>query len=899
MIRRLNEVLAGQGDNYILPFFWQHGESESVLREYMGAIQGCGIGAVCVECRPHPDFCGEQWWHDMDIILDEARTRGMKVWILDDAHFPTGQANGAMEDAPAELCKQYLFYNVCDVAGPTPGVQLDAAAYAHRMRSPFPAPAGPHAGPVRQFDDDRLVAVVAARAEGKGIDAATLTNLTDLLDGDGRLNWDVPEGFWRIFVLYLTRNGMGATNYINMVSFPSCKKQLEAVYEPHYAHYAADFGKTIAGFFSDEPPLGNISGGFENWIGNPVPLSWSDEVESALRERLGEDYLTKLPAIWYPSFADGETARLRYIYMDVITRLVERDFSLQIGDWCAQHGVKYIGHTIEDNNQHARMGQSFGHQFRGLAGQHMAGIDDIGNQVLLAGEHDFRCGSFSWGSATPEQDGEFYHFVLGKLASSHAHLDPRKQGDSMCELFGAYGWGEGTRLQKYLTDHLLVRGINHFVPHAFSPKEFPDSDCPPHYYAHGYNPLYRPFGVLMRYMNRLSHLLSGGKPVIPVGLLYHAEAEWAGREEGYMLMQKPARALLEQQIDYEILWSDLFAETERFGTVFDGRTLTVNGQRFRALVVPYTKYVTAEFAAFVRRANAGGFPVLFVDGVPATICGSGEEAGLEGSRVVTLAQLPDALRALDAWDVRAVPAFEALRVYHYRQEHDLFLVSNESAGQTFCGTLQLRVQGAPLRYNAMENRMEPLGFDETAEGVRLQLTLAPYESALICFDTGLTAAPAPALPARKALTGPWTIRYSDAMARNFEVFGEPLALGEVARFETPAKYLPDFSGAVRYETCFTLDSEGPAVLELADAFEAAEVSVNGKKAGLRICPPYRFDLSGLVQAGENTLCIDVFTTLERAVAKLPPRPGDRPPLPKVSAVNPYGLVGAVCLYTAR
>ena len=38
-----------------------------------------------------------------------------------------------------------------------------------------------------------------------------------------------------------------------MLSRESVHKLIEAVYEPHYAHYAALFGKTIAGFFSDEP----------------------------------------------------------------------------------------------------------------------------------------------------------------------------------------------------------------------------------------------------------------------------------------------------------------------------------------------------------------------------------------------------------------------------------------------------------------------------------------------------------------------------------------------------------------------------------------------------------------------------------------------------------------------
>jgi len=890
MIKRLNEVLANQGENYILPFFWQHGETEEVLREYMGAIQGCGIGAVCVECRPHPDFCGEQWWHDMDIILDEARTRGMKVWILDDAHFPTGQANGTMEHAPEELCKQYLYYNECDVAGPTPSVELDVFALSHRIKSPFDVPqVGFHRNPGREFSDDKFAAVVAAKADGKGIDASTLVNLTHLVDENGILYWDIPDGYWRIFVLYLTRNGMGATHYINMVSKVSCYQQIKAVYEPHWEHYADDFGKTIAGFFSDEPPLGNASGGFENWIGKPVPISWSDEVEAGLIERLGEDYLTKMPAIWFTSEADGETARMRYIYMDVITRLVEKDFSMQIGDWCAEHGVRYIGHTIEDNNQHARMGQSFGHQFRGVAGQHMGGIDCIGGQVLFGGEHDFRGG----GSA----DGEFYHFLLGKLGSSHGHLDPRKEGNTMCELYGAYGWGAGTRLQKYVTDHLLVRGVNHFVPHAFTPKAFPDPDCPPHFYAHGYNPLYEGFGNLMRYMNRVSHLFSGGTAVAPVGLLYHAEAEWAGREEGYMLMQKPARALMENQIDYEILWSDLFTEIERFGTTFDGKTLTINGQDFRAVVVPYTRYVTRDFAAFVDKANKSGFPVLFVEGLPVKYCGENEAVKLDGCRVVTLSELPAVLRELGVYDVTLCHDFEGLRYYHYRHENDIYMFSNETTGDTFTGWVQLNTKGTPVFYNAMDNRMEAAEFEENENGVRVKLSLAPYESTLICFNTDLEGQVVEKdLSKECILTGPWDICYSDAMDRNFSKFNEAHSIGEIEDFESPAKRHPKFSGVVRYSCRFD-GKDAPAVLELENAYEAAQLIVNGQKTPIRICPPYRFDLTGMLHDGENELSIDVFTTLERVVSTLKPSWLDRPIMNSIRPIHPYGLIGKVRLYT--
>ena len=141
-------------------------------------------------------------------------------------------------------------------------------------------------------------------------------------------------------------------------------------------------------------------------------------------------------------FDEDLTAKVRYGYMDLVTRRVETDFSMQIGDWCRKHGVQYIGHLIEDNNQHARCGSSLGHFFRGLMGQDMSGIDDIGGQVIPQGEDLENVSHLG-----TKRDGEFYHFALGRLASSAAAIDTRKQDRLMCEIFGIYGWKEGVRLE--------------------------------------------------------------------------------------------------------------------------------------------------------------------------------------------------------------------------------------------------------------------------------------------------------------------------------------------------------------------------------------------------------------------------------------------------------------------
>ena len=84
----LEDILHRKEDNHLLPFLWVHGEDEATYRKMVGVIYDANIRAFCVEARPHKEFCQDKWWADMAIILDDAEKRGMKVWILDDKHFP-------------------------------------------------------------------------------------------------------------------------------------------------------------------------------------------------------------------------------------------------------------------------------------------------------------------------------------------------------------------------------------------------------------------------------------------------------------------------------------------------------------------------------------------------------------------------------------------------------------------------------------------------------------------------------------------------------------------------------------------------------------------------------------------------------------------------------------------
>ena len=848
----------------------------------MEVIENCGIGAVCVESRPHPDFCGPKWWEDMDVIMDEARKRGMKVWILDDAHFPTGYANGAVKDAPIKMRRQSVTYNILETVKGGETLNIERSRY----ESPKPFEKSlieTHVFKDKEletFDDDKLLGVVAVKIEGKSID-----DICFLPETETGINWTAKEGEWKIYALHLTRNRGPHRDYINMANPESCKILIDAVYEPHYARYKDDFGKTIAGFFSDEPEFGN--GHLYDQGKNLCEVDdqpWSEEVENDLIKLWGDNWCCYLPLIWENDFDAKLKAKIRYDYMDVLTRRVEKDFSYQLGDWCRERGVEYTGHIIEDNNQHTRNGSSLGHFFRSLAGQDMAGIDNIGGQVLPQAE-EAEITSMLGG----KRDGTFFHYCLGKLASSSAAIEPLKKGRAMCENFGNYGWEGGVRLMKYLAEHFMVRGVNYYVPHAFTPKAFPDPDCPPHFYAHGHNPQYRHFGQLTRYMNRVCELVSGGRHIAPAAILYHAEADWTGGT--CMFSQEPAKKLAERQIDYDFIPSDVFAE-EKFGTVL-GRNLKVNTQEYKVLIVPETTFVTADFAKAAAELTRNGFPVVFINSLPTGVL-KGDDGLLEelnSCPVVNLENLVDHLDGLSIAEIKISPANKNIRCLQYNNGNEMYYLLNEGA-EVYQGTASVPSIGKCYVYNAWDNVVEVIAFHEESGKTVLQLSLEPSKGLLVIFDEPEFELKTPVKPVgeKHSLANNW--QRSTCSSKEYPNFENSKQVSLPDKLEEED---PKFAGFVRYEQTVKLSASEKNILEVTDAAEGVEVFVNGVSAGIQIVPSFVYDISKLVQDGENVITIEVATTLERAVEKrrwVPQQPVPEP-------TNKCGLCGLVNLWIWR
>lgn len=854
MEQRLLQCLEGKEDSYILPFLWLHGETHAQLSEELDAIQASGIREFCAESRPYQQFGQPQWWEDFGFLLKEARRRNMRVWLLDDQHFPTGFANGYYRTHERENKFPMLRESHMDVSGPRP----QACLLANR------------------FDPatEELHAVIAYRRSGNGIGVCgDPIELTPTLR-DGLVTFDVPEGLWRVFFFIRTGMPKEKADYIDMLSVDSCHAMIEAVYEPQYEHFSEYFGNTFAGFFSDEPSFSNASGAYDCKLGKDgMRVPWRDDLEELIAAEAGvsaAEIHALLPALWHE--VEGKTPLIRSYYMETVTKLYSKNFCWQLGNWCRAHHVLYIGHVIEDMNTHMRIGYGSGHFFRALDGQDMAGIDVVLHQII-PGIQEL---PFEVPLAGHTADPEFFTYTLAKLGASHSHIQPLKQGRAMCEIFGAFGWAEGLPMMKQLADHMLVNGINYYVPHAFSPK-YPDKDCPPHFYARGNHPQFRQFRLLMDYMQRVSHVLSGGVHKASAAVFYNAEGEWSGGRN--MLFQKIAKVLTQHQIDFDFLPADVLSPE----SVKDG-ILHINEESYGCLLVSQSDILPEPLLRKFSALAQEGLPVIFADELPVkTSEGRAAAPWTADFETMPLKKIPVELRRRNIYEITVKDICPYLRYYHVsRNGSEIYMFYNEDVHRGIDTFVRLPESGDYVIYDPWQNRA--FRSHTTTDGMRLRLSAG--ESILVCFH-GNTETELPEFDWTQPVFRPLHPVYHISVQEVGEGKYRPLCDDNTLASITSLPGLGHFSGFIRYESEFCLTEEETAdILDLGTVGETAVLTVNGIVCGERICPPYRFDISKAVHPGRNTFVVEVANN---------PAYRERDGLSAYLPLPPSGLIGPVML----
>jgi hypothetical protein len=806
------------------PLFWLHGDdSQERLEMYVEKVREGGNGAFTTESRPHPDWLGPTWWRDLSICLNAAKKHDLQMWIFDEKWWPSQSVAGQV---PPRYSAKRLAAAAVEIEGPR--------EYA-----------------ADGFGGERYIAAVAGRvgADGK-IEGASLVDLAASIRG-GKLSWQVPTGKWKVMKFThvqapnLLQTGQPA---VDGASKDCVEWFLQTVYQPHYDHFEADFGKTVRGFFFDEPE---------------TPGDWGTELNATLAE-WKVDWKKAYVAYKFELSGEEQIAA-KYQYADALAETWGRTMYGGITKWCEHRGVKSIGHFMEHSMLYVRPEYCAGDMTRLQKYSSMGGIDAVFSQFAIG--------------QRPASDAPCWQ--TPKLASSISHVFGKQDDVAMVEIFGARGQDLTYYEMKWWADHMQVSGVNFLIPHSFNPRSPYDGDCPPYFYNGGFEPRWPLYRVWADYTSRLSLMLTSGRHVCPVAILFGGNTLRVGKG---ITPEDLTSALQDGQYDSDWLPFEAFESK----ATLNEKEVNLYGERYRVLVVPPVEAIPYATLAKVKEFfDHGGIVVGygFLPSKSATIGKTGTEiaalcreiwgdnvktgatatkTNAAGGRSYFLPESPKIEEVTAAMKDGGVhPALEVLDgktdgwlhiLHRVKNDRDVFLVVNQNhLGSPRRFKFRATAAGEPELWDAMRNEISAVPYERINDHeVEFTLTMEPNESTLVVFQPTKSARPMRLEPDTKPIHEPIVI------VRDANPATAPLVPDPKGRPVTlsPLKAADPFHGRVTIPADVDL-SRCRVYLEM-DGLpdDAAAVKVNNAAAGGLIGKPWRLNITGHLKAGENSISIE-------------------------------------------
>ncbi|HOW69520.1 MAG TPA: glycosyl hydrolase [Phycisphaerae bacterium] len=683
------------------PLFWLHGdESKERLEMYVGKVAEGGNGCFTAESRPHVGWLEESWFRDLAICLDAAKKNQLKMWIFDEKWWPSGEVGGRV---PAEHGGKRLVTSTAEFDGP--GVfKTDGCG-------------GPS-----------FIAAVAGKDRPDGIDGASLIDLASSIH-QGQLTWEAPAGHWRIIKFTWKNQPVGDRYLIDGASQASIDWYIRTVYQPHYDRFKGDFGKDILGFFYDEPE---------------IKADWGTEVPKVLAER-GVDWKKALVAFKF-KLAGDEQAAAKYQYMDAFAEAWGRTMYGGISRWCRERGVLSIGHFLEHGGTYANFDLCAGDMFKLQKYSDMGGVDLVFSQLKPGQRAAYNAPCWQ----------------VPKIGSSLTHVYGKPDDVTMVEIFGARGQDLSYPEMKWWTDHVQVSGVNFLIPHSFNPRGPRDTDCPPYFYNGGFEPRWPLYRVFADYTSRLTLMLTGGRHVCPVALLYVGQSVHVGK---CILPDQMSETLQDALFDCDWMPYEVFEGS----TELTGKTIQMGRESFRVLVVPPVEVIPHATLAKAKDFFDRGGVIVGYGFLPTKSATLGKTAadiarlreavwgdaqpGLAvcktsaaGGRSYLLPEkpTPEQLQKVLVEDAGVHPTLEVvegttdhwLHVLHrVKADCDLFFITNQNhlgAARRF--KFRITADGEPECWDAMRNEITRVPHVRQGQQVELDLTFEPSESVLLVFQ---------------------------------------------------------------------------------------------------------------------------------------------------------------------
>lgn len=382
---------------------WEGPMALETIRHDLDSIKTKGFRSVIFEAgyRLPYEYLSEQWFEGIRTGVQEAKKRGLKVWIIDEGKYPSGFAGGKFTRERPDLRMKAV------VAVDTVRVERGTVLREHPVTS-------------------RALSAVAVSRSGAP------NRTVEIRDGKisfvaGLDDWDIVLAGtdYRTGQTRAVNNPTGGKDTSNSIcdylSPEAVRQFIDWTHEQYKKYIGDEFGKTVLGFRGDEPDF--------------AYTPWTPKMVEEFIARKGYD-----PTPWLASLLTRTQTvaerRFRADYWDVWSQLFALNFFQQQAEWCEANGLAHITHLNNDHNMPVCI-RAEGNFFRDLSRVQIPGVDAIWNQI--------------W----PETVNDFPKFAS---SVSHVYGKPR----AFSESFAAYNTPPSIPQAKYAVDYQMVRGINFF-----------------------------------------------------------------------------------------------------------------------------------------------------------------------------------------------------------------------------------------------------------------------------------------------------------------------------------------------------------------------------------------------------------------------------------------------------
>ncbi len=654
---------------------------------------------------------------------------------------------------------------------------------------------------------NRVLAYSTAALSGEG----SATDVTEHVSGQ-TLTWAAPDGEWRLIAVYdghtlqqVKRAAPGGEGYV----LDHYDSLAVAHYLEHFDEaFAQHGGRWPRSFFNDS---------YEVYGADWTPRFFEEFLK--YRGYRLEDYLPQLLGL-----ATDKDYQVLADYRQTLSDMLLNNFTRQWTRWAHGHGVT-------TRNQ--------GHGSPGNLLDFYAAVDIP--EIEGFGLTDFRIRGLRTDPGFVRQN--LSDFSTLKYASSAAHVMGKPLTSSETFTWLTEHFRTSLSQMKPDLDLMFVAGVNHMFFHGttYTPPSAPwpgwkfyaSIDMSPT------NSIWHDAPALMQYIERCQSFLQMGSPDNDL-LVYAPFLDAMHRTTTQRLLLFDINTLSQkmselttcvQHVEQAGLDCDYVSDQQLLSvTLTDGLLCTEGGTRYKALVVPASKYMPAEVKAHLDALQAQGAHIVW---------------GNQADQLAETGAQPEALRTM-----------LGLRVLRRQNAtgHHYFIANLSDRDVEGWVPLSVAFQSAVF-FQPLDGTMADALVDgdgkvyislRSGESVILQT----YAEATSCGNSRQPSQPM----ASRRLAGPCMLQLGD----------EQFVLNELSGWQSLSSAAQAFMGTGTYETTFNADADWLAIgdagfrLEMGDVRESARLWLNGEPLGTVWSAPFTADCPpGLIHEGENTLRIEV------------------------------------------